>query len=83
MTRLSGAPADERMLPLMQAQHNEKQAATYFKNAIRDGQAHQLLTDLNTLDAMLRELGIQDTDKCPVEVIRKLQGAALGAMREP
>ena len=65
-------PADEQMLPLMQAEHDEKSAALYLQSAIDNGQANQLLVDLNTLDGILRELGIQESHKDPIEVIRSL-----------
>lgn len=76
MTRLSGVPADEKMLPLAQAAHDEKAAARYFESAISNGQAHQLLADLNMLDGILSELGMQDTDADPVERIRALMQPA-------
>jgi hypothetical protein len=62
-----------RVLPIRQAAFNEKQAAEYFQGAIGNGHAHQLLADLNMLDDILRELGLQDSDECPVEAIRKLR----------
>ena len=60
---------------------DELDAADYFATAIQNGHCHQLRADLNRLDAMLRELGMQDSDDDPVEAIRKLQRAARGAMR--
>lgn len=73
MTEAWKAPsADERMLPIRQRAHDEKVAVAYFENAIRAGHAHQLLADLNMLDDMLRELGMQDTDDSPAERIRAL-----------
>lgn len=76
---LSTAPAGERDhvatppagLPLP----SEKRAAEYLQSAISNGHAHQLLADLNTLDGVLRELGMQDTGECPIERVRMMSRA--------
>lgn len=73
MRTQGGRGINERDLPRLQAEHDEREAAKYFESAIRDGQAHVLLADLNKLDAMLQALGMQDTDEDPVTAIYGLQ----------
>lgn len=63
---------DPRMLKSSQADFNERSAVEYLNSAIQNGGAHIILADLNKLDGMLRELGMQDTDECPIEYVRGL-----------
>ena len=55
---------------------DELDAADYFATAIQNGHCHQLKADLDLLDRMLRELGLQDSNDDPVDCIRALQRAA-------
>jgi len=54
----------------------EDAAAAYFRSAIADGQAAVLLADLATYDNVLRELGIQESHKHPVDEVRRIQRVA-------
>lgn len=54
----------------------EEAAVAYFRSAIADGQAAILLADLATYDNVLRELGIQESHKHPVDEVRRIQRIA-------
>lgn len=54
----------------------EAAAAAYFRSAIADGQAAVLLADLATYDNVLRELGIQESHKHPVDEVRRIASLA-------
>lgn len=51
---------------------NEAADADYLKRAIADGHAHQIMDDIRTLDAILSQLGLSDSDDDPVAAIREL-----------
>lgn len=60
----------------------EEAAAAYFRSAVADGQAAILLADLATYDNVLRELGIQESHKHPVDEVRRVQRLAEAAQSQ-
>lgn len=55
----------------------EERAVEYLQNAIRDGQAAQLMADLNKLDEVVRLLGIGEEFRSPADEIRRRFGDQL------